>query len=113
MQTGDLQIREDWFPKSGPHMNIGIGLARGSLHSKMPSRPSRAAFPKIEATFEIGANCILKCDGKRRPTTNRKITITSSSDPSKEEVETMTNDAESHAADDRKQAETIDAKNRA
>jgi len=51
---------------------------------------------------------------KDRGTNNeQKITITSSSGLSKDEVEKMARDAESHAADDRKQKDTIDARNRA
>jgi molecular chaperone DnaK len=51
---------------------------------------------------------------KDRATNNeQKITITSSSGLSKDEVDKMAKDAESHAADDRKQRDTIEARNRA
>ena len=51
---------------------------------------------------------------KDRATNNeQKITITSSSGLSKDEVEKMAKDAESHAADDRKQRDQIEARNRA
>jgi molecular chaperone DnaK len=76
--------------------------------------PAARGVPKIEVTFDIDANGILNVTAKDTATNNeQKITITSSSGLSKEEVETMTKDAESHAADDRKQAQTIEAKNRA
>src|ERR1700690_1788678 len=59
-------------------------------------------------------NGILNVTAKDRATNNeQKITITSSSGLSKEEVEKMAKDAESHAADDRKQKDEIDARNRA
>src|SRR5207244_9325472 len=51
---------------------------------------------------------------KDRATNNeQKITITSSSGLSKDEVEKMAKDADSHAAEDRKQRDTIEARNRA
>jgi len=65
-------------------------------------------------TFDIDANGILNVTAKDRATNNeQKITITSSSGLSKEEVEKMAKDAEGHAADDRKAKEQIEARNRA
>ena len=65
-------------------------------------------------TFDIDANGILNVTAKDRATNNeQKITITSSSGLAKDEVEKMARDAESHAAEDRKQKDTIDARNRA
>ena len=71
-------------------------------------------MPQIEVTFDIDANGILNVTAKDRGTNNeQKITITSSSGLSKDEVEKMAKDAESHAADDRKMHDTIEARNRA
>jgi molecular chaperone DnaK len=76
--------------------------------------PAPRGIPQIEVTFDIDANGILNVTAKDRATNNeQKITITSSSGLSKEEVEKMARDAEAHAADDRKQKETIEARNRA
>jgi molecular chaperone DnaK len=76
--------------------------------------PAARGTPQIEVTFDIDANGILNVTAKDRATNNeQKITITSSSGLSKDEVEKMAKDAESHAADDRKQRDTIEAKNRA
>jgi len=76
--------------------------------------PAPRGVPQIEVTFDIDANGILNVTAKDRGTNNeQKITITSSSGLSKDEVEKMARDAESHAADDRKQKDTIDARNRA
>jgi molecular chaperone DnaK len=76
--------------------------------------PAGRGTPQIEVTFDIDANGILNVTAKDRATNNeQKITITSSSGLSKDEVEKMAKDAESHAADDRKQRDTIEAKNRA
>ena len=76
--------------------------------------PAPRGIPQVEVTFDIDANGILNVTAKDRATNNeQKITITSSSGLSKEEVEKMAKDAESHAADDRKQRDTIEARNRA
>ncbi|MEP6962426.1 MAG: Hsp70 family protein, partial [Acidobacteriota bacterium] len=76
--------------------------------------PAARGVPQVEVTFDIDANGILNVMAKDKATNNeQKITITSSSGLSKEEVEKMAKDAESHVADDRKQKDTIEARNRA
>jgi molecular chaperone DnaK len=76
--------------------------------------PAPRGMPQIEVTFDIDANGILNVTAKDRGTNNeQKITITSSSGLSKDEVDKMAKDAESHAADDRKQKDVIEARNRA
>jgi molecular chaperone DnaK len=78
----------------------------------IPSAPR--GVPQIEVTFDIDANGILNVSAKDRATNNeQKITITSSSGLSKDEVEKMARDAEAHGADDRKKREEIEARNRA
>jgi molecular chaperone DnaK len=70
--------------------------------------------PQVEVTFDIDANGILNVTAKDKATNNeQKITITSSSGLSKEEVDKMAKDAESHGAEDRKRKDEIDARNRA
>jgi len=76
--------------------------------------PAPRGVPQIEVTFDIDANGILNVVAKDRATNNeQKITITSSSGLSKDEVEKMARDAESHSADDRKKKDEIEARNRA
>ena len=76
--------------------------------------PAPRGIPQIEVTFDIDANGILNVTAKDRATNNeQKITITSSSGLSKDEVEKMARDAESHSAEDRKKKEEIEARNRA
>jgi len=76
--------------------------------------PAPRGVPQIDVTFDIDANGILNVTAKDKATNNeQKITITSSSGLSKDEVEKMAKDAESHAADDRKQKDTIEARNKA
>ncbi|MBI4875115.1 MAG: molecular chaperone DnaK [Acidobacteria bacterium] len=75
--------------------------------------PAPRGIPQIEVTFDIDANGILNVTAKDRATNNeQKITITSSSGLSKDEVEKMARDADSHAAEDRKLKEEIEARNR-
>jgi molecular chaperone DnaK len=68
--------------------------------------------PQIEVTFDIDANGILNVSAKDNATgKDAKITITSSSGLSKEEVERMAKDAEAHAAEDKEAKDKIEAKN--
>src|SRR5437868_2800686 len=74
--------------------------------------PAPRGLPQIEVTFDIDANGILNVTAKDNATgKDQKITITSSSGLSKEEVERMAKDADAHAAEDKAARETIDAKN--
>ncbi len=76
--------------------------------------PAPRGIPQIEVTFDIDANGILNVTAKDRATNNeQKITITSSSGLSKDEVEKMAKDAESHTAEDRQRRDEIEARNRA
>jgi molecular chaperone DnaK len=76
--------------------------------------PAPRGVPQIEVTFDIDANGILNVVAKDKATSNeQKITITSSSGLSKDEVDKMARDAESHSADDRKAKDQIEARNRA
>src|SRR5436189_3685111 len=76
--------------------------------------PAPRGIPQVEVTFDIDANGILNVTAKDRATNNeQKITITSSSGLSKDEIDKMARDAESHAADDRKNRDAIEARNRA
>src|SRR5712672_3195592 len=74
--------------------------------------PSPRGVPQIEVTFDIDANGILNVTAKDTATQkDQKITITSSSGLSKEEVERMAKEADAHSAEDKAQREAIDAKN--
>ena len=74
--------------------------------------PAPRGVPQIEVTFDIDANGILNVTAKDNATgKDAKITITSSSGLSKEEVERMAKDAEAHAAEDKDQREQVEARN--
>jgi molecular chaperone DnaK len=74
--------------------------------------PAQRGIPQIEVTFDIDANGILNVTAKDNATgKDQKITITSSSGLSKEEVERMAKDADAHAAEDKTKREEIEARN--
>ncbi|HEX6271204.1 MAG TPA: molecular chaperone DnaK [Anaerolineales bacterium] len=76
--------------------------------------PAPRGVPQIEVTFDIDANGILKVTAKDKATErSQHITITASSGLSESEVEKMRKDAESHAEEDRKRKELIEARNHA
>jgi molecular chaperone DnaK len=76
--------------------------------------PAPRGVPQIEVTFDIDANGIVNVSAKDMGTgKEQKITITASSGLSKDEVERMMKDAESHAEEDRKRREEIETRNRA
>jgi molecular chaperone DnaK len=75
--------------------------------------PAPRGMPQVEVTFDIDANGILNVSAKDLGTgKEQKITITASSGLSKDDVERMVKDAQSHADEDRKRREEIEAKNR-
>jgi molecular chaperone DnaK len=74
--------------------------------------PAPRGMPQIEVTFDIDANGIMTVSAKDTGTgKEQKITITSTSGLSKDEVEKLVHDAESHAAEDKQRREEIEAKN--
>ncbi|MEO8724949.1 MAG: Hsp70 family protein, partial [Acidobacteriaceae bacterium] len=74
--------------------------------------PAPRGVPQIEVTFDIDANGILNVHAKDLGTgKDQKITITSSSGLSKDEVEKMAKDAEAHAGEDKERRDQIEAKN--
>jgi molecular chaperone DnaK len=74
--------------------------------------PAPRGMPQIEVTFNIDVNGILNVSAKDLGTGKEsKVTIQNSGGLSKEEIERMKREAESHAADDKKRRETIDLKN--
>ena len=74
--------------------------------------PAPRGIPQIEVTFDIDANGILNVSAKDNATgKDTRITITSSSGLSKEEVDRMAKDADAHAAEDKEKREEIEARN--
>jgi molecular chaperone DnaK len=76
--------------------------------------PAPRGVPQIEVTFDIDANGIVNVSAKDLGTgKEQKITITSSSGLSKDDINKMVREAESHADEDKRKKEEIEARNRA
>jgi molecular chaperone DnaK len=76
--------------------------------------PAPRGLPQIEVTFDIDANGILNVSAKDKATgKSQNIVIKASSGLSDDEIENMVSDAESHAEEDRKFRELVDARNQA
>lgn len=76
--------------------------------------PAPRGMPQIEVTFDIDANGILHVTAKDKGTgKEQSIQIRASSGLSDEEIEQMVRDAESHAEEDRKARELVEARNQA
>jgi len=74
--------------------------------------PSPRGVPQIEVTFDIDANGILHVSAKDKATGKENtIKIKASSGLTEDEIQRMMKDAESHAEDDRKQVEVVQARN--
>src|SRR6202158_5890509 len=74
--------------------------------------PAPRGVPQVEVTFDIDANGILNVSARDKATAKQQnITITASSGLSKEEIDRMKREAETNAADDARQRESIEVKN--
>jgi molecular chaperone DnaK len=75
--------------------------------------PAPRGMPQVEVAFDIDANGIVNVSAKDMGTgREQKITITASSGLSKEEIDRMMREAESHAGEDARKKEEIEARNR-
>ena len=76
--------------------------------------PAPRGLPQIEVTFDIDANGIVHVSAKDKATAKEQsIRIKASGGLSENEIEQMVKDAESHAADDKKKRELVEARNQA
>jgi molecular chaperone DnaK len=76
--------------------------------------PAPRGLPQVEVTFDIDANGILNVSAKDKATgKSQNIVIKASSGLSDDEIEQMVSDAESHAEEDKKFRELVDARNQA
>ena len=77
-------------------------------------RPAPRGMPQIEVTFDIDANGILTATAKDKDTgKEQKITISGSTQLSKEEIDKMIKDAQAHAQEDKRRREEIEVANQA
>jgi molecular chaperone DnaK len=77
-------------------------------------RPAPRGQPQIEVTYDIDANGILTVTAKDKQSgKEQKITITGSTQLSKDEIDRMVQDAQAHSQEDRKRREEVEARNTA
>ena len=76
--------------------------------------PARRGVPQIEVTFDIDVNGIVHVTAVDKATNKKQsITITNSSGLSEDEIDRMVKEAQAHEAEDKKQKETVEIRNRA
>jgi molecular chaperone DnaK len=109
--AADNQTSVEVHVLQGERPMAGQNRTLGKFHlTGIP--PAPRGMPQIEVTFDIDANGILNVTAKDMATQkDQKITITSSSGLSKEEVERMAKEADSHSAEDKAKREEIEARN--
>ncbi len=103
----EIHVIQGERPMAADNRTLGRFILDGIL-------PAPRGVPQIEVTFEIDANGILNVSARDKGTgKEQKITITASSGLSKEEVETMRQEAERHANEDLQRKEEVETRNAA
>jgi molecular chaperone DnaK len=101
----EVHVLQGERPMAGQNRTLGKFKLGGIM-------PAPRGVPQIEVTFDIDANGILNVLAKDNATgKDTRITITSSSGLSKEEVEKMAKEAESHSSEDKEKRDEIEARN--
>jgi molecular chaperone DnaK len=108
----DSQTSVEVHVLQGERQMAGDNRTLGKFHL-VGIPPAPRGIPQIEVTFDIDANGIVNVSARDLGTgREQKITITASSGLSKDEIDRMMRDAESHADEDKSKREVIEAKNR-
>ena len=103
----EINVLQGERPMATDNRSLGRFMLDGIL-------PAPRGVPQVEVAFDINADGILEVRAQDKGTgKEQKITITASSGLSKEEVEKMAREAESHAAEDAKKREEIETRNTA
>jgi molecular chaperone DnaK len=103
----DIHILQGERPMAADNMSLGRFRLDG-----IP--PAPRGIPQIEVTFDIDANGILHVTAKDKASgKEQKVTVTASTNMSKDEVERKVQEARQHEAEDKKRREVIDARNTA
>ncbi len=101
----EVHVLQGERPMAGQNRTLGKFKLGGIM-------PAPRGIPQIEVTFDIDANGILNVTAKDNATgKDTRITITSSSGLSKEEVEKMAKEADTHASEDKDKRDEIEARN--
>jgi len=103
----EIHVLQGERPMAADNRTLGRFMLDGIL-------PAPRGVPQVEVTFDIDANGILSVRAQDKGTgKEQKITITASSGLSKEEVERMQRESETHAAEDTKRKEEVETRNTA
>ncbi len=101
----EVHVLQGERPMAGQNRTLGKFKLGGIV-------PAPRGVPQIEVTFDIDANGILNVTAKDNATgKDQKITITSSTGLSKDEVDRMAKEAEAHASEDKAKRDEIEARN--
>ncbi len=101
----DIHVLQGERKMASDNMTLGRFLLEG-----IP--PAPRGVPQVEVTFDIDANGILNVHAKDKATgKEQRITITASTNLSKDEVERMVTEAKSHADEDERRKQIIELKN--
>jgi molecular chaperone DnaK len=101
----DIHVLQGERPMAADNMTLGRFRLEG-----IP--PAPRGIPQIEVIFDIDANGIINVTAKDKATgKSQKVTITASTNLDKNDVERMVDEAQSHAADDRKRRDLAEARN--
>jgi molecular chaperone DnaK len=103
----EIHVLQGERPVAADNRTLGRFMLDGIL-------PAPRGVPQVEVSFDIDANGILSVKAHDKGTgKEQKITITASSGLSKDEVDQMQRDADTHAAEDAKRREEIEGRNAA
>ena len=103
----DIHVLQGERPMATDNMSLGRFRLDG-----IP--PAPRGIPQVEVTFDIDANGILNVTAKDKATgKEQKVTITASTNMSKDDIEKKVQEARQHEAEDKKRREIIDARNTA
>jgi len=111
--AADNQTSVEVHVMQGEREMAGDNRTLGRFHLEgIP--PSPRGMPQVEVTFDIDANGILNVFAVDKATNKeQKITITSSSNLEKNDIDRMVNEAKSHESEDKKKREGVETKNKA
>jgi molecular chaperone DnaK len=103
----DIHVLQGERPMAADNMSLGRFRLEG-----IP--PSPRGVPQVEVTFDIDANGILNVTARDKATSKeQRVTITASTNLSKQEIETKVRESREHEAEDRKRRELAEARNTA
>ena len=103
----DIHVLQGERPMAADNMSLGRFRLEG-----IPA--AHRGIPQIEVSFDIDANGIINVAAKDRATNKeQRVTITASTNLSKNEIDRLVRDAREHESDDRQRRELVEARNQA